>query len=214
MEASLRVIEDIMTQVNDNKLGFLLDQKIMMDNVGRLGVEMEVDMIDCQMELIKRVFYFLQLLASGNETGKEFMRVKVSQGAISSFEVKSMLAFGVSFFNRLCKLLNVGILDLGHSVLDFFAQAIDGPCQPNQQLVIEEKFFDCVKLVVSYHKDNMELVKRGFDEEEVKVEDFYIKLLLVILGLIQGNSNCSKFKSDLRRVLTPIYLLDMITRKL
>ena len=35
-----------MIQVNDNKLGFLLDQKVMMENVGRLGVEMEVEMID------------------------------------------------------------------------------------------------------------------------------------------------------------------------
>lgn len=213
MEKSLIVIEDIMTQVNDNKLGFLLDQKIMLENVGRLGVEMEVDMIDSQMELIKRVFYLLQLIATRSDTGKSFMRFNIVSSFVSS-ESTSIISFSVGFFFRLCKLMNVGILDLGNSLLDFLLQAIDGPCQEGQNLVIQSKFLDCVKLVVGFHKDNMELVKRGFDEEEEKVEEFYTRLLLVTKGLIEGNKYAYDFIEGLKKVLTVRYLLGKIHRDL
>ena len=110
--------------------------------------------------------------------------------------------------------MNVGILDLGNSVLSFLALVIDGPFQKNQNLVINSNFLETVKLAVSYHKDNMEMRKRGFDEEETRVEEFYTRLLIVVKGLIEGNWESQNFIDCIKEVLTPKYLVSKMKKDL
>ena len=65
--------------------------------------------------------------------------------------------------------MNVKFIQIGISILKFLLEVIDGPCNENQNIIIEARFFECVKFIVSIHTDRMERIKRGFDQEKEKL---------------------------------------------
>lgn len=57
--------------------------------------------------------------------------------------------------------MNVKLVEIGISILRFLLEVIDGPSQENQNIIINARFLECVKFIVSIHTDNMERMKRG-----------------------------------------------------
>lgn len=106
--------------------------------------------------------------------------------------------------------MNVKFIQIGISILKFLLEVIDGPCYENQNIIIEARFFECVKFIVSIHTDKMERIKRGFDKEKELLHVLTGYLLMVVRGIIEGNDQSLEFCNQLRSVLTMPFLLKKI----
>lgn len=231
MRKSVETVVEIMNEVNDNKLRMMLKTEIGLDKVDRLGVDMEVSTINFKMKLIKRVYKFMRMVAEGSETGKCFLRGTVSEkqtikAANLNIELDesedeednfiekeirkkntNIITFSVELFSIISKAMNVNLVEIGISILRFLLEVIDGPSQENQNIIIKARFLECVKFIVSIHTDNMERMKRGFDENYEKLQILAGCLLQVVRGLIEANHKARPFITELRRSLTIEFLI-------
>lgn len=74
MGKNVNVIVKILSELNENKMKKMLKTDIGLDKVERLGVEMEVSTIDFKIEMIKRVYNFMRMIAEQSIDGKNFLR--------------------------------------------------------------------------------------------------------------------------------------------
>ena len=82
---------------------------------------------------------------------------------------QNIISFSVELLLQICKAMNVEFIQIGISILKFLLEVIDGPCTENQNIIIEARFFECVKFIATIHTDKMERIKRGFDAEREKL---------------------------------------------
>ena len=231
MSKNVDTIVQIMSEVNDNKMKSILKTDVELDRVDRLGIDMEVSTIDFKMKMMRRVYKFMRLIAEDNESGKEFLRGNFKASSVSSnpaaaaklarsqqLSIKqsnNIISFSVEVFSLICKKINVKLIGLSIEILKFLLEVVDGPSNWNQNLIIKARFIESMKLIVSIHDDNLEKMKRGFvgrDYEKLQILTGH--MLLLLRGLIEGNSRTDDFIHELSKFLTPKFLLKKIREDL
>ena len=60
--------------MNENKTKKILKADIDNDKMDRIGIEMEVSSVDFKIQLIKKIYKFLQMMTEDSLEGKQFFR--------------------------------------------------------------------------------------------------------------------------------------------
>lgn len=136
------------------------------------------------MRALRLDLRFLQLLCEGhNKSLQSYLSCPRGEHARCNF-----VQLVSEFYNSYYKFINNSCIELGESIIDFLVECVQGPCQENQNIIVEMKVVHSVNDFLSKFTSVEDYAHHGIDDVEA-VEGILAKSVLLLNSLLEGNYN-------------------------
>lgn len=214
MERGYRTVEQSMGKINNQNLRELLRGNDTGTSVKELEIQLKVEKVDKQLEYLQCVFEMLSALCFHNWKGKKFMRASIIHETGKLDTTLTIIDFAVKLLTRTIKFMNNKSTNLANSIIEFLLNALDGPCVENQEILMGTNFFDCVKELMSYQRETMELISRCFKKEILCYTNILIRIIQVMKILLEGNRNFEAAKKRIKKAINVEDVIEIMRIKL
>ena len=198
-------LEDDKLDDNSSKIGTLT-------NLQSMSSEQEIQKeSQDSLQLLIRIYRLLQLFCEGHmlDMQKHLQKQTTLNRAVNAktydFITHSSILFGsyIKFFNK-------DAIEFGEQLLEFLIEAVQGPCEINQKVLVEAKIIDfCMDFAMKYNEP-ANLEPRGFNlTAQEDASDVITKALKLLNALIEGGTN-----TDIIEEMNNHLDLDFLIRKL
>lgn len=115
---------------------------------------------------VLKLLRLLQLLCEGHYlTMQDYLRQQIINGQVLG-RTHDFVYMGAQMFASFTKFFNVLSLELGHQLIDFLAEMVQGPCHGNQIKLTSAKVVDSCKDLLSRFKTKGDYQQYGFSKDE------------------------------------------------
>lgn len=147
--------------------------------------------ISASLKLMDRIYRLIQLLCEGhNLLNQNQLRVQLDSHGGLSGKSEDFITKTAYYFNVLSKEINKDCLVLAVQMLDFLIESVQGPCEGNQQALVEAGMINtCMDFIKMFNKRS-DYLKAGFvaPEEIVKANDATTTAIKLLNALLEGNN--------------------------
>jgi hypothetical protein len=147
--------------------------------------------LDQKVLTVIKIYKFFTLLCDGhNPLLQNFLREQYAKNDIRASLNINIVEYTAHVLSGLVKYLRPEVVDLGHSLMNFLIETVQGPCIENQNELYETKIIDFCKDLMDEFKLSTSFQIRSFEgESKVRLQKLLTKCLKLFNSLLEGNSD-------------------------